>query len=86
MKYVFSTGHTTRYAFPTHVNDLVMDRSEAVFSEAFMVIIEPGMAPPLHKHDDTEHVFYKLEGRGTLQIGQDAVYVHHHLHSRIQRR
>jgi quercetin dioxygenase-like cupin family protein len=66
MKYVFN--EITRYRFPTHVNDLVMDRAEAETSEAFMVVLQPGEAPPLHKHDDTEQVFYIIEGAGTLQI------------------
>lgn len=66
MKYVFN--EMTHYRFPTHVNDLVMDRAEAETSEAFMVVLQPGEAPPLHKHDDTEQVFYIIEGAGTLQI------------------
>ena len=69
-KYIFSTKNLTRYEFPTHINDIVMDRSEAQFSEVFMVIIEPGKAPPVHKHDDTEQVFYILEGTGILNIGK----------------
>ena len=69
-RYVFSTQETIRYRFPTHINDLVMDRSESTTSEAFIVVIEPGGAPPLHVHHDTEQVFYVLEGTGTLQIGQ----------------
>lgn len=68
-KYVFSTTETTRYRFPTHINDLVMDRAEAETSEAFMVVLEPGEAPPLHQHDDTEQVFYVVRGTGRLQIG-----------------
>jgi mannose-6-phosphate isomerase-like protein (cupin superfamily) len=70
MKYVFSTTETKRYRFPTHVNELVMDRSEATSSEVFIVVLEPGEAPPLHQHDDTEQVFYILEGQGQLEIGQ----------------
>lgn len=69
MKYVFSTNDTIRYRFPTHTNDLVMDRSEAETSEAFMVVLEPGEAPPLHLHDDTEQVFYVIRGAGVLHIG-----------------
>ena len=69
MKYVFSTNNTIRYRFPTHTNDLVMDRSEAETSEAFMVVLEPGEAPPLHSHDDTEQVFYVIRGVGVLHIG-----------------
>jgi mannose-6-phosphate isomerase-like protein (cupin superfamily) len=71
MKYVFDTKNAARYRFPTHTNDLIMDRSEAETSEAFMVVLEPGEAPPLHVHDDTEQVFYVIRGTGSLQIGAD---------------
>jgi mannose-6-phosphate isomerase-like protein (cupin superfamily) len=71
MRYVFDTKNAIHYRFPTHTNDLVMDRSEAETSEAFLVVLEPGEAPPLHVHDDTEQVFYVLQGAGTLQIGPD---------------
>lgn len=70
-KFVFSTENLPRYRFPTHTNDLIIDRSQAAVSEVFMVIMEPGEAPPLHKHDDAEQVFYVLQGEGTLQIGND---------------
>ncbi len=70
-RYVFSTAQTVRYRFPTHVNALVMDRAEAETSEAFLVVLEPGEAPPLHVHDDTEQVFYVRSGEGTLQVGSD---------------
>lgn len=66
-QYVFN--EPLRYRFPTHVNDLVMDRAEAETSEVFIVVLEPGEAPPLHVHDDTEQIFYIMEGRGLLQIG-----------------
>ncbi len=69
-RYVFSTTDTIRYRFPTHVNDLVMDRSEAETSEVFIVVLEPGEAPPLHIHHDMEQIFYVLEGTGALQIGE----------------
>lgn len=71
-RFVFSTKETVHYRFPTHVNDLVMDRSQAETSEVFVVVLEPGEAPPLHVHDDTEQVFYVLEGAGLLQIGESA--------------
>lgn len=71
MPYVYATDNLKRYRFPTHVNDLVFDRSEAKCSEAFMVVLEPGESPPRHKHDDTEQVFYILEGRGTLTVGDE---------------
>jgi mannose-6-phosphate isomerase-like protein (cupin superfamily) len=71
MTYVFSTRDTTRYRFPTHTNLLVMDRAEATASESFISVMEPGEAPPLHKHDDTEQVFYVLSGHGRVVIGAD---------------
>lgn len=49
-----------------------MDRSEANFSEVFVVVIEPGKAPPLHKHDDTEQIFYVTRGSGVLTIGKES--------------
>lgn len=70
MNYVFNTTQTKSYRFPTHVNELVMDRSEATASEVFVVVLQPSQAPPLHQHDDTEQIFYILAGRGQLTIGQ----------------
>ena len=72
MNYVFSTKEPKRYRFPTHINDLVMDRSQASASEVFIVVISPGGAPPLHQHDDTEQIFYILEGQGRLEIGGES--------------
>ena len=71
-QYVFSTRSTIRYRYPTHVNDLVMDRADAETSEVFVVVLEPGESPPLHVHHDTEQIFYMMQGTGTLQIGADA--------------
>jgi len=66
-QYVFETKNLKRYRFPTHTNDLVMDRSLAKTSEVIIVVLEPGEAPPLHKHDDTEQIFYlKDRGRGRV--------------------
>jgi mannose-6-phosphate isomerase-like protein (cupin superfamily) len=69
MQFVFSTAKTKRYRFPTHINDLVIDRAAAETSEVFVVVLKPGEAPPLHQHDDTEQIFYLLEGKGVLRIG-----------------
>jgi quercetin dioxygenase-like cupin family protein len=69
MQYVFDTRNTTGYRFPTHVNDLVMDRSHATTSEVFIVELAPGEAPPVHQHDDMEQIFYVLQGRGRLDVG-----------------
>jgi mannose-6-phosphate isomerase-like protein (cupin superfamily) len=71
MQFVFPTSQTKHYRFPTHVNDLVVDRADSQTSEVFVVVLDPGEAPPLHKHDDTEQVFYILEGEGTLRIGSE---------------
>ena len=71
MQFVFPTSQTKRYRFPTHINDLVVDRADSQTSEVFLVVLEPGEAPPLHQHDDTEQVFYILEGAGTLRIGSE---------------
>lgn len=70
-RYVFDSREVIRYRFPTHTNDLIMDRRDAATSEAFFVILEPGEAPPLHVHDDAEQVFFVLEGDGLLTIGRD---------------
>ena len=41
MRYVFSITDTVRYRFPTHVNELVLDRSESTVTEVFIVVLEP---------------------------------------------
>lgn len=70
MNYVFSTTQTRRYRFPTHTNKLVLDRAEATGSEVFIVELAPGEAPPPHRHDDMEQIFYILTGQGQLVIGE----------------
>jgi quercetin dioxygenase-like cupin family protein len=70
MQYVFPTTSLRRYRFPTHANDLVMDRAEAATSEVFIVEMAPGEAPPRHRHDDMEQIFYVLAGQGRLEIGE----------------
>jgi quercetin dioxygenase-like cupin family protein len=75
-RYVFHPGDAIRYRFPTHTNDLIMDRADASASEAFFVILEPGEAPPIHTHHDAEQVFFVLEGEGVLGIGPDAAERH----------
>lgn len=76
MKYVFPTTQSVHYRFPTHVNDLIMDRSEARTSEVFVVVLERGEAPPRHKHDDAEQIFYVLSGKGRLWIeGEPAEFI-----------
>lgn len=75
-QYVFDPTQAVRYRYPTHTNDLIMDRSQAAASEAFFVILEPGEAPPIHVHADAEQVFYILEGEGEMGVGPDATETH----------
>jgi quercetin dioxygenase-like cupin family protein len=70
-KYVFETTELKRYKFPTHINDIVVDRAQASHSEVFMVIVEPGKSVHHHKHDDTEQIFYLIHGTGILSIGEE---------------
>ena len=67
---VFGTEKLTRYRFPTHITDLVVDRAQAACSEVFVVVIRPQHASPLHRHGDMEQIFYVLAGHGTLTIGE----------------
>lgn len=75
-KYVFNVKETETYRFPTHTNELVIDRSEATASEVFVVVIEPDKGPPLHTHDDAEQIFYVLSGEGVLEIGENNKKLH----------
>ena len=68
-RYVFDTRQVVRYRFPTHTNDLVMDRADAAASEAFLVVVQPGEVVPRHVHEDAEQVFYVIAGEGALSIG-----------------
>ncbi len=70
-KYVYESNEGIRYKFPTHTNLLLVDRADSTTSEVFLVEIDPRKAPPLHQHNDTEQVFYILQGRGQLQIGRE---------------
>lgn len=45
-KFIFSTKETIHYRFPTHANNLVMDRADAETSEVFVAVLEPGEGPP----------------------------------------
>jgi mannose-6-phosphate isomerase-like protein (cupin superfamily) len=75
-QYVFDSRDLVRYRYPTHTNDLIMDRRDASASEAFFVVLEPGEAPPVHVHDDAEQVFFILEGDGELGVGPGAAEKH----------
>jgi len=76
MRYIFSTRDTTRYRFPPdrhgvgiHTNYLIMDRSDAMTSEAFWTVLEPGQSPPVHVHPELEQLLYVTEGAGELTVG-----------------
>jgi quercetin dioxygenase-like cupin family protein len=75
-QYVFHPDDAVRYRFPTHTNDLIMDRADGAASEAFFVVLEPGETVPRHTHHDAEQVFFILEGRGELAVGPDAADRH----------
>ncbi len=68
--HVFSLESGKRYRFPTHVNDLILDRSQAERCEIFVVVLEEGESPPLHKHPEMEQVYYMIEGTGILHMGK----------------
>ena len=68
---IFETKNIKRYKFPTHINDLIVDRTRASFCEVFMVEVEPGKSVPHHKHDDTEQIFYVIKGAGILSFGEN---------------
>jgi quercetin dioxygenase-like cupin family protein len=71
-KGIHSTKTGIPYFFLQHCNELVMDRSQAEACEVFVTVIKPGKATPLHKHDDTEQVYYVLSGRGRIERGKPA--------------
>jgi quercetin dioxygenase-like cupin family protein len=70
-QFVFETTNLYRYEFPTHINDIIVDRAVAQNSEVFMVIVEDGKSVHHHQHADTEQIFYMLEGTGILSIGEN---------------
>ncbi|MHC1705724.1 MAG: cupin domain-containing protein [Tenuifilaceae bacterium] len=70
-QFIFETTNLYRYEFPTHINDIIVDRAVSQNSEVFMVIVEDGKSVHHHQHADTEQIFYMLEGTGILSIGKD---------------
>ncbi|HEY5520394.1 MAG TPA: cupin domain-containing protein [Candidatus Limnocylindrales bacterium] len=71
-QFVHDTRHVLRYRFPTHTNDLILDRKDSEVAEAFLVRVEPGETVPLHVHGDAEQLFYVLQGEGEMSVGGDA--------------
>jgi mannose-6-phosphate isomerase-like protein (cupin superfamily) len=72
VNYVFDTTNRKQYRFPTHINELVVDRAECTMAEAFIVIVEPGKAVHRHAHATYEQLFYIIDGEGVLTIGPDS--------------
>lgn len=70
-KVLYNTKETANYYFPTHNNLLVMDRSNAEVSEAFIVEVAPGKHTHRHVHNDAEQLFYVLSGKGRLDLERD---------------
>lgn len=69
-KHVYPTRNAVPYFFLEHCNELVMDRSRAEASEVFVTVIKPGKKTPLHKHGDTEQIYYVLSGTGRIERGK----------------
>jgi len=69
-RHVRSIEGGDRYRFPTHVNELIFDRSETERCEVFLVVLEPGEAPPTHVHKDMEQIFHIVAGTGSLCLGE----------------
>lgn len=69
--YSIADSVTEGYYFPTHDNLLVMDRSNAEVSEAFIVQVAPNKFTHRHVHDDTEQLFFILSGKGRLDLERD---------------
>lgn len=74
-QYVFHPGEAVRYRFPTHTNDLIMDRADGAASEAFFVVLQPGETVPVHQHIGVEQVWFVLEGEGLARFGPEATTV-----------
>jgi mannose-6-phosphate isomerase-like protein (cupin superfamily) len=70
-QFVFQTTNLYRYEFPTHINDIIIDRAKSDNSEVFMVIVQNGKSVHHHQHADTEQIFYMIEGTGILSIGEN---------------
>jgi len=68
---VFDTQQVVRYRFPTHTNDLILDRKDSEVAEAFLVRVEPSETVPIHVHNEAEQLFYVLQGEGELSIGEN---------------
>jgi len=69
-QFVFETTNLYRYKFPTHINDIIVDRAVSQNSEVFIVIVEDGKSVHHHQHVDTEQIFFIIEGTGILSIGE----------------
>ena len=68
-QFVFDTRHVIRYRFPTHTNDLILDRKDSKVAEAFLVRVEPAETVPVHAHGNGEQLFFVLEGEGEMSVG-----------------
>jgi quercetin dioxygenase-like cupin family protein len=75
-QFVFDTRDVVRYRFPTHTNDLILDRADSEVAEAFLVRVEPGESVPWHVHEHGEQLFYVLEGSGEMAVGEPGTEVH----------
>ena len=67
---VYNLKKGKRYRFPTHINDLIIDRKDTEGNEVFIVILGPDEKPPIHSHPDVEQIFYIISGYGLLSLGK----------------
>lgn len=65
---VYDTNKTDGYFFPTHNQLLVMDRAYTAATEAFVVEVEPGKTINMQDHNNTEHLYYILSGKGHVNL------------------
>lgn len=61
-------GKIHDYVFKTHINEVLLAREDAESLKAFHVIIEPGKYTHLHRHADTEQLYYVISGIGLAKV------------------
>lgn len=57
-----------RFNFETHINEFLIYREDASYTEAFLVEIPCGLYTHDQVHDDMEQVFYILSGEGEVVV------------------
>ena len=70
---ILSAFDGDRFTFPTHINEFLVKREEALSTEAFLVKIPALGSSHVHHHGDMEQVFYIIAGSGVV-YGEDGDY------------